>query len=123
MSSFSYIPLRRDDSKEQTYFNSAPKTKKLLTYDQLFRQGDSYDEMLHRDDRVHAKGRGLAIHEEESSRPVAVLSSSEYGRRFPSLLYKPGCQFDRVATIGTEFFRKNGVSWCLDDGYGSIVPV
>ncbi|KAL4629994.1 hypothetical protein GN956_G17234 [Arapaima gigas] len=123
MSAFSYIPTRRTDPKELTYFNSGPKTKKVLTYDCLFRQSDSYDEKLHRDDRVHAKGRGLAIHAEESSRPVAVLSSSEYGRHLPPPLYKPGHQFVCVATIRTEFFRKNGVSWNLEDGYGAVVPV
>lgn len=65
----------------------------------------------------------FAILSQELSRPVGVLSSSEYGRRQPPLSYKPGRQFARVAHIRSEFYRKNGISKSAEDGYGSVVPV
>ncbi|CAB1350860.1 unnamed protein product [Coregonus sp. 'balchen'] len=84
ISVYSYIPPRRTEPKERTYYNSDSK---------------------------------------ESSRPAPVLSSSEYGRRLPPLLYTPGRQFARISHIHTEFFRKNGITRNFEEGYGSVVPV
>ncbi|XP_036410967.1 uncharacterized protein C5orf49 homolog [Megalops cyprinoides] len=123
LSAFSCIPSRRTDSKELTYFNSESKAQKIFMYDSLYRQTEGYNNKLPRDDREHANGRGLDIHSEELSRPVPVLSSSEYGRRPPPLIYKPSRQFVRVAHIRTEFFRKNGITQTVEEGYGSVVPV
>ncbi|KAI4890549.1 hypothetical protein NFI96_019243 [Prochilodus magdalenae] len=123
LSVFSYIPPRRDDPKERRYFNCIPKPVEVYLYDRIHHRAEGYDNKLHRDDREHAKRRGLDIFREESSRPIAVLSSSEYGRRLPPLLYKPGRQFVRVTRIRSEFYRKNGIVKTLEEGYGSVVPV
>ncbi|KAI1901893.1 hypothetical protein AGOR_G00039120 [Albula goreensis] len=123
LSVFSYIPSRRTDPKELTYFNSDSKAQEIFMYDCIHRRSEGYDEKLHRDDREHAKGRGLDIHREEQSRPIAVLSSSEHGRRPSPLIYKPDRQFVRVAHIHAEFFRKNGITQNLAEGYGSVTPV
>ncbi|KAL6457511.1 hypothetical protein MHYP_G00344740 [Metynnis hypsauchen] len=123
LSVFSFIPPRRSDTKERRYFNCIPKAADMFLYDCIHRQVEGYDNKLHRDDREHAKHRGLDIFSEESSRPMAVLSSSEYGRRVQPLLYKPARQFVRVAHIRSEFYRKNGITRTLEEGYGSVVPV
>ncbi|XP_066547098.1 cilia- and flagella-associated protein 90 [Amia ocellicauda] len=122
LSAFSHIPPRRTDPKELTYCNTAPKGREILTYDCLFRRDEGYNEKLHRDDREHAKSRGLDVHTEERSRPVPILSSSEYGRRFPLEIYKPGRQFVRVGIIRSEFCRKNGIQRSVEEGYGSVSP-
>ncbi|XP_030645422.1 uncharacterized protein C5orf49 [Chanos chanos] len=123
LSAFSFIPPRRTEPKERTYFNSNSKAPETYLYDCIHRRDEGYNNKLHRDDREHAKSRGLDIHAEESSRLVAVLSSSEYGRRMPPPLYKPGRQFVRVARIRSEFYRKNGITQTVEHGYGSVVPV
>ncbi|MCJ8749574.1 hypothetical protein PDJAM_G00178000 [Pangasius djambal] len=123
VSVFSFVPPRRNEPKERRYFNSTPKAPETHVYDCVFGRAEGYDMKLHRDDRQHARSRGLNIHTEEYSRPVAVLSSSEYGRRLPPLSYKPGRQFARVAHIRSEFYRKNGISNSVEEGYGSVFPV
>ncbi|XP_012673677.1 uncharacterized protein C5orf49 homolog [Clupea harengus] len=123
LSVFSFIPSRRPEPKEMTYFNfTNPRAQEVHQYD-LYRRTEGYDNKLHRDDRQHAKGRGLDFYVEESSRSLPVLSSSEHGRRLPPPNYQPGRQFSRVNYIRAEFFRKNGITKSLEEGYGSVVPV
>ncbi|XP_070777447.1 cilia- and flagella-associated protein 90 [Enoplosus armatus] len=123
LSSFSYIPPRRKEPKEMSYFNKDSKVPEVSTYDQVFHQAEGYDMRLHRDDRKHSKGRGLDINEEEVTRAVPVRSSSEYGRRPVPVLYQTGRQYTRVAHIKAEFFMKNGIIWNVAEGYGSVAPV
>ncbi|XP_067087873.1 cilia- and flagella-associated protein 90 [Osmerus mordax] len=123
VSVYSYIPSRRAESKETTYFNCESKTQEITAYDCLYRRAEGYDNKLHRDDRQHFKGRGLDFYSEESTRPAPVRSSSEYGRRLPPSLYKPCRQYARGELIRAEFFRKNGISRSVEEGYGSVVPV
>ncbi|KAG5842410.1 cilia- and flagella-associated protein 90 [Anguilla rostrata] len=123
LSVFSYIPPRRTDPKELTYFNCDSKAREMFMYDCILRRSEGYDNKLHRDDREHANGRGLEIHGEELSRPIPILSSSEYGRRPPPLIYQPDRQFVRVAHVRSEFFRKNGITQNVAEGYGSVSPV
>ncbi|KFO70717.1 Uncharacterized protein C5orf49, partial [Cuculus canorus] len=63
------------------FFSSFLKTGDVFTYDAIFKRPEGYNQYLHRCDREHSKSRGLNFNEEEMARPVAVLSSSEYGRR------------------------------------------
>ncbi|XP_047461862.1 uncharacterized protein C5orf49 homolog isoform X1 [Mugil cephalus] len=123
LSPFSYIPPRRNEPKEMSYFNRESKMSDVSTYDHVFHQVVGYDMMLDRDDRKHKKGKGLDISKEEKSRVVPVLSSSTYGHRSAPALYHPGRQFARVACIKTEFFVKNGITWNVEEGYGSVAPI
>ncbi|XP_029370755.1 uncharacterized protein C5orf49 homolog [Echeneis naucrates] len=123
LSAFSYIPPRRKEPKERTYFNRDSKAPEVSMYDRVHHQAEGYDEILHRDDRKHHKGRGLNINEEEKSRAVPVLSSSEYGNRPVPVLYETGRQHARVACIKAEFFMKNGIIWNVAQGYGSVAPL
>uniref|UniRef100_A0AAQ6IUT9 Cilia and flagella associated protein 90 n=1 Tax=Anabas testudineus TaxID=64144 RepID=A0AAQ6IUT9_ANATE len=108
LSAFSYIPPRRKETKQIS--------PAYTGYSDL-------NQKLHRDDRKHYKGTGLNINKEEKSRDVAVLSSSEYGRRPVPDLYQPGRQFAHVACIKTEFYMKNGIIWNVAEGYGSVAPI
>ncbi|XP_030004082.1 uncharacterized protein C5orf49 homolog [Sphaeramia orbicularis] len=122
LSSFSYIPPRRKEPKEMSYFNRETEAPEVYMYDQVFHQAEGYDMRLHRDDRGHSKGRGLNIYEEEKSRVVPVRSSSEYGHRTTLALYQTGRQHARVACTKAEFFMKNGIIWNVAEGYGSVTP-
>ncbi|XP_062866040.1 cilia- and flagella-associated protein 90 [Trichomycterus rosablanca] len=121
LSVFSFIPARRSEPKERTYFNSNSKAPEIYSYDCVHHRAEGFNNKLHRDDRVHAKSHGLDLHSEELSRPVAVRSSSEYGRRLPALSHKPNRQFARVAHIRAEFYRKNGIT-TVEEAYGSVAP-
>ncbi|XP_029022577.1 uncharacterized protein CFAP90 isoform X2 [Betta splendens] len=123
LSSFSYIPPRRNQPKEMSYFKKDSEAPDVFMYDRVYNQAEGYDMRLHRDDRKHFKGSGLRINEEEMSRDVPVLSSSEYGRRPHPGLYQTGRQFARVACTKTEFYMKNGIIWNLAEGYGAVAPI
>uniref|UniRef100_A0A8C1RVD6 Chromosome 5 open reading frame 49 n=1 Tax=Cyprinus carpio TaxID=7962 RepID=A0A8C1RVD6_CYPCA len=128
LSVFSFIPPRRTEPKEMRYFNCSPKVRGaaqsslLSLYDCLHQSTEGYDDKLHRDDRKHDKSRGLDIFSEESSRPAPVLSSSVYGR-FSPLRYDSGRSFARVAHIRSDFYSKNGITWTVEESYGSVTPV
>ncbi|TRY60225.1 hypothetical protein DNTS_026374 [Danionella cerebrum] len=107
LSVFSFIPPRRTEPKESRYFNCITK---------------GYDMKLHRDDREHSKARGLDFYTEESSRPVPVLSSSVYGR-FSAPVHHPERSFARVGQVRSDFYSKNGVTWTVEEGYGSVTPI
>ncbi|CAL8397268.1 uncharacterized protein C5orf49 homolog [Gadus morhua] len=123
LSVFSYIPHRRKEDKQVTFVNSDSKAPELCLYDRIVHQTEGYDNKVHRDDRAHHKGRGMDIYSEERARVVPVRMSSEYGRRPPPLLYEPGKQFVHVLHMKKEFFRKNGITWNVGEGYGDVVPV
>ncbi|XP_035537373.1 uncharacterized protein C5orf49 homolog [Morone saxatilis] len=122
LSSFSYVPPRRKEPKERSYFNKDSQVPEVSMYDQVFHQDEGYDMRLRRDDRKHDKGRGLDINEEEKTRVVPVRSSSEYGRRPVPILYQPGRQYSRVASLKAEYM-KNGIIWSVAEGYGSVGPI
>ncbi|XP_017276456.1 uncharacterized protein C5orf49 homolog [Kryptolebias marmoratus] len=122
LSAFSYIPPRRTEPKEMSYFNRESKVTDVSTYDQVFHQAEGYDMRLQRDNRRHWRGRGLDVHQEEKARPIPVLSSSEYGRRPAAALDCTDRPYARVASTRAEFYTKNGISWSLAEGYGPVVP-
>ncbi|KAL3983575.1 hypothetical protein ACER0C_015200 [Sarotherodon galilaeus] len=122
LSAFSYIPPRRNESKQMSYFNNELKVSDVSMYDRLNNHVEGYDMRLPRDDRKHWKGRGLDINKEERSRTVPVLSSSEYGRRPAPALYFTERQYARVAGIKSEIYMKNGILWSVEEGYGSVIP-
>ncbi|XP_002665577.1 cilia- and flagella-associated protein 90 [Danio rerio] len=122
LSVFSFIPPRRTEPKEMRYFNCSIKAPERSLYDCLHQSIEGFDNKLHRDDRKHAKARGLDIFSEESSRPAPVLCSSVYGR-FSPLHYDSSRSFARVAHIRSDFYNKNGITWSVEEGYGSVTPV
>ncbi|XP_013862712.1 uncharacterized protein C5orf49 [Austrofundulus limnaeus] len=122
LSAFSYIPTRRTEAKEMSYFNRDPKVTDVTTYDQVFHQAEGYDIKLKQDNRKHWKGRGLDIYQEEKARPVPVRSSSEYGHRVVPSFNQTNQSYARVATMKAEFYMKDGIIWSLEEGYGSVVP-
>ncbi|XP_047461863.1 uncharacterized protein C5orf49 homolog isoform X2 [Mugil cephalus] len=69
LSPFSYIPPRRNEPKEMSYFNRESKMSDVSTYDHVFHQVVGYDMMLDRDDRKHKKGKGLDISKEGRDMP------------------------------------------------------
>ncbi|KAI7798622.1 cilia- and flagella-associated protein 90 [Triplophysa rosa] len=122
LSVFSFIPPRRTETKEMRYLNNIPKASEMSLYDCINQTTEGYDNKLHRDDRTHAKARGLDIFSEESSRPVPVLSSSVCGRFTPSQ-HDLGKTFARIAHIHSDFYSKNGITWTMEECYGSVTPV
>ncbi|KAK7114606.1 cilia- and flagella-associated protein 90-like [Littorina saxatilis] len=113
ISSFSFIPTQRNEPAERTVFNSAKKERKghdtYDTYDRLFRKEIGYNNKLHRDDREHAKLRGLCVNNEEVLKPVPTLSSSEFGHRLQNEYDKPDRLHVRIGYVRSEFYRRNGI--------------
>uniref|UniRef100_H2ZY79 Uncharacterized protein n=1 Tax=Latimeria chalumnae TaxID=7897 RepID=H2ZY79_LATCH len=119
LTAFSYIPPRRTDPKELTYFNNERKKWVYSAYDGVFKRKDGYNEKLHRDDREHAKSRGLNVYSEEISKCVPALSSSVYGKHSHRHSDDTDRNFVRVGRVRVEFFRKNGVFY-IEQGYGAV---
>uniref|UniRef100_A0A3P9PW90 Uncharacterized protein n=1 Tax=Poecilia reticulata TaxID=8081 RepID=A0A3P9PW90_POERE len=124
----SLISPQRKEPKEMCYFNSKTKVMlmKLMKWNSTdivtkCQQPDSryctnYNESLR--ERCHGGRTGS-----EKSRPVALLSSSEYGRRFNSTINRTAKRHPRVALIKSDFYRKSGIIWSMAEGYGSVVPL
>ncbi|XP_009882101.1 PREDICTED: uncharacterized protein C5orf49 homolog [Charadrius vociferus] len=122
LSAFSHISARREEPPELSYFHREAKTGDVSTYDSIFKRPEGYDKKLHRCDREHAKSRGLNINEEEMARPVAVLSSSEYGRRINKPIEQPIKDHARINHVQAEFYRKNGITCLLEKPSPSLDP-
>ncbi|XP_009276987.1 PREDICTED: uncharacterized protein C5orf49 homolog [Aptenodytes forsteri] len=122
LSAFSCIPARREGQPELSYFHREAKTGDVSNYDSIFKRPEGYNKNLHRCDREHAKSRGLNINEEEMARPVAVLSSSEYGRRINKPIEQPIRDHARINHVQEEFYRKNGITCLLEKPSPSLDP-
>ncbi|KAM8967402.1 cilia- and flagella-associated protein 90 [Pelodytes ibericus] len=122
LSAYSHVPVEKTKTKEQSYFYQQNKDELIPTYDTIFKRPQGYNEKLHRDDREHAKHNGLDIHAEESCRPVAVLSSSEYGRHLQLHADKVNRDHVRIGVVRLDFYRKNGICKSVEEGYGSVIP-
>ncbi|PKK34380.1 hypothetical protein A306_00001734 [Columba livia] len=122
LSAFSHIPARREGPPELSYFHRVGKTGDVSTYDAIFNRSEGYNEKLHRCDREHASSRGLNINEEEMARPVAVLSSSEYGRRVHKPLEQPIREHVKIDRLQAELYRTNGVTCLMGKPPSSLEP-
>ncbi|XP_063778836.1 cilia- and flagella-associated protein 90 isoform X1 [Pseudophryne corroboree] len=122
LSAFSHVPEERKNPKNLSYFFQQCKEEYIPTYDAIFKRPQDYDEKLHRDDRRFAKHNSLDHHTEEISRPVPVLSSSIYGRHLQHHIDKVNRDHVRIGLVRLDFYRKNGISKSVDEGYGSVVP-
>lgn len=119
---FSYIPTRRQEPKELSYFSRESKTGVVSLYDCVFKRRQDYNQELHRDDREHAKNLGLHINEEEKERTVPVLMSSFYGKRINQPVEALNRGHGRVNHVKTDFYRKNDIPSIKAPGFGHISP-
>ncbi|XP_061850912.1 cilia- and flagella-associated protein 90 [Colius striatus] len=122
LSAFSFIPARREGPPELSYFHREAKTGDLSTYDAIFKRPESYSKNLHRCNRQHANSCGLNVNEEEMATPIAVLSSSEYGRRINKPIEQPIQDHARINHVQAEFYRKNGITCLLEQPSPSLYP-
>ncbi|CAH8549434.1 unnamed protein product [Schistosoma turkestanicum] len=110
LSAFSHVSSHRDLPKERTFFNSPVKKQgNVCLYDSIFSKEDDFNPKLHRSDRIHDKLFGLNIHEEEKSKPVPSLSSSEYGHHLNKTLENRDRQHARIMLVESQFYRRNGI--------------
>ncbi|XP_052060685.1 uncharacterized protein C5orf49 homolog isoform X2 [Mytilus californianus] len=111
LSAFAYVPTQRNEPPERTVFNTPNNDRyPKLTYDRLFRKEFGFNNKLHRDDREHAKSRGLVVNDEEQPKDVPTLSSTEYGHRIDMATDHPDRKHVRIARVKAEFFRRNGIT-------------
>uniref|UniRef100_A0A3B5KX00 Uncharacterized protein n=1 Tax=Xiphophorus couchianus TaxID=32473 RepID=A0A3B5KX00_9TELE len=113
---FSLISPRRKEPKEMSYFNT--KAKVMLMKLTTWNSTDIVTKCQHSHSLYCTN-----YNECEKSRPVALLSSSEYGRRFNSTINRTAKRHPRVALIESDFYRKSGIIWSMAEGYGSVVPL
>uniref|UniRef100_A0A8C2V021 Cilia and flagella associated protein 90 n=2 Tax=Chinchilla lanigera TaxID=34839 RepID=A0A8C2V021_CHILA len=119
---FSYIPPRRRDPKEHSYFGRQGQTGVVSLYDCVFKRRLDYNQTLHRDDREHAKSLGLHVNEEEQERTVGVLTSSVYGKRIQQPIEPLNRGYGRVNHVQADFYRKNDIPSIKEPGFGHITP-
>lgn len=119
LSAFAFVPTERHEPPERTVFNTPNNMDNenqeqdrypKLTYDRLFRKEYGFNNKLHRDDREHAKSRGLLVNDEEKEKEVPTLSSTEYGHRLDMFADQPDRKHVRIARVKAEFFRRNGIT-------------
>ncbi|XP_051007009.1 uncharacterized protein C5orf49 homolog [Acomys russatus] len=122
VSTFSYIPPRRQDPKELSYFSRESRTGVISLYDCVFNRRLDYNQKLHRDDREHAKHMGLHINEEEQERTVPVLMSSVYGKRIHQPIEPLNRGYGRVNHVQADFYRKNDIPSIKVPDFGHINP-
>ncbi|XP_043993954.1 uncharacterized protein C5orf49 homolog isoform X1 [Gambusia affinis] len=121
---FSLISPQRNQPKELSYFNTKAKVAEVPMFDRMYPNLEDLDTKTQFHSQKSLRRRALDINEEqERSRPVALLSSSEYGRRFNSTINRTAKRHPRVALIESDFYRKNGIIWSMAEGYGSVVPL
>jgi len=115
LSAYSFVPKRREDPPERTVFNTPQNDRyPKSTFDRLFKKDLDYNNKLHRDDREHAKSRGLTVNNEETVKEVPTLSSSEYGHRLELFADAPDRKHVRIQRVNAEFYRRNGItSWII----------
>lgn len=102
-----------DESSQSTsYFNTTTKRSTQRDYDRINNATEGYNSKLHRDDRIHAKSRGLFLHEEEIQRPVFATSNAVYGNPRLSHLERILSKqpHGHIKTCQQEFYRINGIN-------------
>lgn len=126
LSAFSFIPANRNyEPAERSIYNSKENNQKgsgQLDYDRLFNIEYGYNNKVHRDDRKHAKLRGLSSWTEEIKKEIPTKSSHEYGKHvlkldnepakinYESNLDPPDRKHVRIATVKSEFYNRNEIN-------------
>jgi len=101
-------PTHEDQSL--SYFNAKTKHTKPSTYDRINKVQSGYNQHLHRDDREHAKSRGLQVNSEERQVHVPTLSSSMYGHPKRKPLEYASRAHVHVELCKKDFLRLNGAN-------------
>jgi len=103
-------PKSLDLSQDTSYFRAKTMHQRPSTYDRINHVVEGYDQKLHRDDREHAKSRGLKVNSEEVRVTVPVLSSSTYGHpKYPALDLSDR-KHVRVEICKKDFLRLGGTN-------------
>uniref|UniRef100_A0A4W4GRG8 Uncharacterized protein n=1 Tax=Electrophorus electricus TaxID=8005 RepID=A0A4W4GRG8_ELEEL len=100
---FSFIPPRRSGPKEE------PVRHQKCIYMTIYQRAEGYHNKLHRDDREHAKSRGLDIFNELCCRPLSM-----------GVVCPQPCTHQDDSLV---VYRKNGITRTVEEGYGTVVPV
>ncbi|XP_043396214.1 uncharacterized protein C5orf49 homolog isoform X1 [Chelonia mydas] len=139
LSAFSYIPPGRRDPPEHSYFhqefkglfphmtpflrgqwvtmkNSTDVTENMQTIEVLtLMMRNQWLSPLQSPGKASCLLRELA-------RPIAVLSSSEYGRHINQPVEQSIRDYARINRVQAEFYRKNGVTCLLEKPSQSLEP-
>lgn len=103
-------PKSLDLLQDTSYFRAKTMHQRPSTYDRINHVVEGYDQKLHRDDREHAKSRGLKVNSEEVRVTVPVLSSSTYGHpKYPALDLSDR-KHVRVEICKKDFLRLGGTN-------------
>jgi len=94
---------------QKPYFLHPTKHDDVSIYDLVNHSQSGYDQKLHRDDRAHAKSRGLKVNDEEIQRIVPASNNNIYGHPQRKILEDHSRKFGRGALVKEEFYRRNGV--------------
>jgi len=96
--------------QKMDYFRVKTKHHLPSTYDRINNMDPNYDPKLHRDDRRHAKLRGLHVNHEEAVLPVPNCSSSIYGHPNRSQTDFPLRTHCHMEVCQKDFFRLTGTN-------------
>eukprot|EP00794_Sanderia_malayensis_P014249 gene14249-15735_t len=95
-----------DVSRRINYFQATTKHELPSTYDRIKNMQAGYDPKLHRDDRTHAKSRGL----KEMQLTVPSLNSSIYGHPNRGPLELQSRAHAHIEVCKKDFFRLTGTN-------------
>ncbi|XP_032241235.1 uncharacterized protein C5orf49 isoform X2 [Nematostella vectensis] len=101
-------PEPLDLNQSTSYFKAKTEHDRVSTYDRINTVALGYNQKLHRDDREHAKSRGLRVNDEETAVRVPVLSSSVYGHPARRPLEFQDRTHVRVELCKKDFLRLGG---------------
>lgn len=117
LSAFSYVPPNRlQEPAHRSIYNTKSSKDNSLNEKEC-----GFDNRVHRDDRRHAKQRGLDLWNEEIRKSSPSRSSQEYGRHLvfaegsrvfykPNYLDSPDRKYARIAKVKSEFYNRNGIN-------------
>ncbi|RMX55157.1 hypothetical protein pdam_00007460 [Pocillopora damicornis] len=103
-------PKSLDLAQDTSYFLAKTAHQRPSTYDRINHVVEGYDQKLHRDDREHAKSRGLTVNREEIRVPVPARSSSVYGHPRLKPLEFTDRKHVRVEICKKDFLRLGGTN-------------
>lgn len=103
-------PKSLDLAQDTSYFRAKTLHSKPSAYDRINHVVEGYNQNLHRDDREHAKSRGLTVNSEEIRVSVPSLSSSLYGHPRLKPLELTDRKHVRVEVCKKDFLRLGGTN-------------